>query len=174
MSSLSQHPQQQQQQQHLMQNMESLLESMNTGNLQNVDLAQFQMLMDSMKAVDFHTAGMDPNQWHELAFSFSQYLQQQGMLQGSTGPPSLHTSLTSTSSLGSANSPPNSAQQLAGPSSLHNSQQSYHSSASFSGGSVHSIPGITVTHVKSDAAPPTMPPSILDDDVDDFDWDSIM
>lgn len=168
---------QQHQQQHLMQNMESLLESMNTGNIQNINLSQFQILMDSMKDTDFQSVGLDPNQWQELAFSFNQYLQQQGFLPTSSGGmSSLHTSLTSGSSVAGMNSPPNSLlasdPQFSPP--LQDSQHSYNSSASYSGSSVQSIPGIRVTQVKQETVAPTMQHGIFDDDVDDFDWDSIM
>lgn len=71
-----------------------------------------------------------------------------------------------------------------GGSPLQGSQQSYSSSASYSGSSVHSIPGIKVTSINQPTMAqtinqPTMvqtrgPTGMDDDDDEEFDWDSLL
>lgn len=163
-------PQPNQQQQHLMQNMETLLESMNKGNLQNIDLGQWQNLMDSMKDIDFTNVGLDANQWQELAYSFSQYLSQQNLLESGQLPSSQgfglmqspNTPVQQSSSAYSSSTPQ---------SSLHGSHTSYNSSAGYSAGSNHSVPGIKVTPVTQAVQGGTQ---LDDEEEEDFDWESIM
>ena len=162
-------PQVNQQQQHLMQNMETLLESMNKGNLQNIDLGQWQNLMDSMKDIDFTNIGLDASQWQELAYSFSQYLNQQNLLESGH--------MQASQGFGLMESPGTPVQQSGSgyssstpQSSLHGSHTSYDSSAGFSG-SNQSIPGIKVTSVSNSVqggAP------LDEEEEEDFDWESIM
>ncbi|XP_031557251.1 forkhead box protein J3-like [Actinia tenebrosa] len=163
-------PQAKQQQQHLMQNMETLLESMNKGNIQNIDLGHWQNLMESMKDIDFTNIGLDASQWQELAYSFSQYLSQQNLLGSGE--------MQSSQGFGLMQSPNIPVQQSSSTyssstpqSSLHGSHTSYNSSAGFSAGSNHSIPGIKVTPVSQSVQGGTQ---LDDEEEEDFDWESIM
>lgn len=141
------------------------MESINKGNLQSLDLNQWNTLMDSMKDFDFQTLGLQANQWQELAFSFSQYISQQSVDSGSVSSSSLMQSPVAHANSSYTTSTPQS--------SLHGSRTSYNSSASFSGGSNHSlsIPGIKITPVSR-----TVPgrPHLDEEDEEDFDWESIM
>ena len=185
-----QQQQQQLQQQHnnVLQNMELLLESLSTGSFQNFDLGTWQVFMESMKSADLQNMGVDQNQWQDFAFSFSQYLHQQGVI------PEVNPSARriSPSSSNNSNIMGNSQgllqvsnpQFTPGSSPLQGSQQSYSSSASYSGSSVHSIPGIKVTSINQ----PTMAQTINqptmghargtagmdDEDEEEFDWDSLL
>ncbi|XP_073250666.1 forkhead box protein J3-like isoform X1 [Porites lutea] len=189
------HPQQQhfqrQQQQHqhqqqnnIMQNMELLLDSLNTRSFQNFDLNTWQVLMDSMKTADLQNMGVDQNQWQDFAFSFSQYLHQQGVLPDTNlvhgiSPTSSNNSSIMGSSQGMLQI--NNPQYQSGGSPLQGSQHSYSSSASYSGSSVHSIPGIKVTShptmvetLNQPTMAQTRPVAIDDDDDEEFDWDSLL
>ena len=165
--------------QNIMQNMEILLESINTGTFQNFDLGTWQMLMDSMKAADLQNMGVDQSQWHELAFSFSQYLHQQGIIPDAN---SLQRPSPSSSNSSHLIGSPQGMLQVSNPqltttgSPLQCSQQSYSSSASYSGSSVHSIPGIKVTPANHATLVQATGPAGIDDDDDDeeFDWDSLL
>jgi hypothetical protein len=159
-----------QQQQYIMQNMESLMESINKGNLQNINLGQWQNLMDSMKDIDFQNIGLDASQWQELAYSFSQYLSQQNLVE--SGP------MQSSQGFGLMPSPSTPAHQSSPAyssttpqSSLQGSNTSYNSSASYSAGSSHSIPGIKVTPVSRSVQGGV---HLDEEDEEDFDWESIM
>ncbi|XP_068752814.1 forkhead box protein J3-like [Montipora capricornis] len=179
--------QQQQLQNNLMQNMEVLLESLNTGSFQNVDLSTWQMFMDSMKGADLQNMGVDQNQWQDFAFSFSQYLHQNGLLPDTT-PPMRGVSPSSSSGSSMMGSSPgmlqvSNPQFVSHNSPLQCSQQSYSSSASYSGSSVHSIPGIKVTTMDQPTMVQTMnqvpmvqsrPGKIDEDDDDEFDWESLL
>ena len=148
----------------VMANMETLLESMNTGNWQNFDISQWQSLMESMKDIDLHNLGLDNQQWQELAFSFSQYLQSQGLMRDNGSPVGANLSSHSNNRF-SMNSPHYSN----GSSPLQGSHTSYCSNSSY--GSAHSVPSIRVTPVM-----PHRPQPNIDDDEEEetFDWDSIM
>ena len=76
-------------------------------------------------------------------------------------------------------------QFTSGGSPLQGSQHSYSSSASFSGSSQHSIPGIKVTSINNQPTVGqtgnqhtmigTRAPALMDDDEDEeFDWDSLL
>lgn len=179
---------QQQQQLNIMQNMELLLESMNTGSFQNFDLSTWQVFMDSMKTADLQNMGVDQNQWHDFAFSFSQYLHQQGVIPDAN-PTMRGISPTSSNNSNMMGSSPHGMLQVSNPqfvstgSPLHGSQQSYSSSASYSGSSVHSIPGIKVTPMDQPTMIQTMnqptmvqtrPAGMDEDDDEEFDWDSLL
>lgn len=178
---------QQQQQNNLMQNMELLLESINTGSLQNFDLSTWQMFMDSMKSADLQNIGVDQNQLQDFAFSFSQYLHQQGII------PDANLSMQGVSPSSSSGSNMMGSSpgmlQVSNPqfashgSPLQGSQQSYSSSASYSGSSVHSIPGIKVTTMDQRSMVQPMnhgsmvqsrSVGIDDDDDEEFDWESLL
>lgn len=180
------HQHQQHQQNNIMQNMELLLESLNTGSFENFDLNTWQVFMNSMKSADLANMGVDQNQWQDFAFSFSQYLHQQGVLPDTSPVRGLSPSSSNSSNiLGS----PQGMLQVSNPqfssggSPLQGSQHSYSSSASYSGSSVHSIPGIKVTSINHPSMvqpmnQPTMVPSrpggMDDDDDEEFDWDSLL
>lgn len=175
---------QHQQQNNIMQNMELLLDSLNTGSFQNFDLNTWQVLMDSMKTADLQNMGVDQNQWQDFAFSFSQYLHQQGVLPDTNlvhgiSPTSSNNSSIMGSSQGMLQI--NNPQYQSGGSPLQGSQHSYSSSASYSGSSVHSIPGIKVTShptmvetLNQPTMAQTRPVAIDDDDDEEFDWDSLL
>lgn len=147
----------------VMANMETLLESMNTGNWQNFDISQWQSLMESMKDIELQNLGLDTHQWQELAFSFSQYLQSQGIMRDNGSPGG--ASLGSHSNSLQVNSP----QYSNGSSPLQGSHTSYCSSSSY--GSTHSVPNIRVTP----AMPHRPQPNLEEDEEEEtFDWDSIM
>ena len=181
-----QQQQQQQQQNSIMQNMEHLLESLNTGSFQNFDLSTWQGFMDSMKTADLQNMGLDQNQWQDFAFSFSQYLHQQGILPDAN-PAVRGVSPSSSNNSNIMGSPQGILQvsnhQFASSGSpLQGSQQSYSSSASYSGSSVHSIPGIKVTSVNQPTMVPMNQPTMVggraggmdEDDDEEFDWDSLL
>lgn len=157
-------PTNQNQQQYFLQNMETLMDSINKGNLQSLNLNQWNNLMESMKDFDFQTMGLDANHWQELAFSFSQYISQQNIDTGSTSSSSLLQSPVHGSPSYTTSTPQ---------SSLHTSRTSYNSSASYSGGSnhSHSIPGIKITPVSRTVQGGQQ---LDDEDEEDFDWESIM
>lgn len=180
--------QQHQQQNNLLQNMELLLESLNTRSFQNFDLGTWQVLMDSMKSADLQNMGVDQNQWQDFAFSFSQYLHQQGFIPEANSARGISPSSSSSSNM--MGSPQgmlqvSNPQFTSGGSPLQGSQHSYSSSASFSGSSQHSIPGIKVTSINNQPAVGqtgnqhtmvgTRAPALMDDDDDEeFDWDSLL
>ena len=168
--------------------MELLLESLNTGSFQNFDLGTWQVFMDSMKTADLQNMGVDQNQWQDFAFSFSQYLHQQGVLPDANPVRGISPSSSNNSNM--MGSPQgmlqvSNPQFTAGGSPLQGSQHSYSSSASYSSSSQHSIPGIKVTSIINNQ--PTMGqtgnqhtmigtrgPAAMDDDDDEFDWDSLL
>ena len=184
-----QQQQQQQQQNNVLQNMEHLLESLSTGSFQNFDLGTWQVFMESMKSADLQTIGVDQNQWQDFAFSFSQYLHQQGVIPESN--PSARRISPSSSNNSNIMGSSQGLLQVSNPqftpsgSPLQGSQQSYSSSASYSGSSVHSIPGIKVTSINQ---PTQMPqtinqprmvqtrgaPGMDEEDEEEFDWDSLL
>lgn len=179
---------QQQQQNNLLQNMELLLESLNTRSFQNFDLGTWQVLMESMKSADLQNMGVDQNQWQDFAFSFSQYLHQQGFIPDSNSMRGISPSSSNSSNM--MGSPQgmlqvSNPQFTSGGSPLQGSQHSYSSSASFSGSSQHSIPGIKVTSINNQPTVGqtgnqhtmigTRAPALMDDDEDEeFDWDSLL
>lgn len=182
---LRQQQQQQQQQNNIMQNMELLLESLNTGSFQNFDLSTWQVFMDSMKTADLQNMGVDQNQWQDFAFSFSQYLHQQGVLPDASpvvqgiSPSSSNNSNIMSGSQGMLQVSNPHYQSVSSP--LQGSQHSYSSSASYSGSSVHSIPGIKVTShptmvgsMNQPSMVQTRPSGMDDDDDEEFDWDSLL
>ncbi|CAH3018267.1 unnamed protein product, partial [Porites evermanni] len=159
-------------------------DSLNTRSFQNFDLNTWQVLMDSMKTADLQNMGVDQNQWQDFAFSFSQYLHQQGVLPDTNlvhgiSPTSSNNSSIMGSSQGMLQI--NNPQYQSGGSPLQGSQHSYSSSASYSGSSVHSIPGIKVTShptmvetLNQPTMAQTRPVAIDDDDDEEFDWDSLL
>ena len=153
----------------VMANMETLLESMNTGNWQNFDISQWQSLMESMKDIDVQNMGLDSQQWQELAFSFSQYLQSQGVMRDNGSPMGTASNLSSPSS---SSLQVNSPHYSNGASPLQGSHTSYGSNSSY--GSTHSVPNIRV--IPAMPQPTQRPPQNMDDDEEEetFDWDSIM
>nr|BAQ19122.1 forkhead box J3 protein [Acropora digitifera] len=163
------------------------VESINTGSLQNFDLSTWQMFMDSMKSADLQNIGVDQNQLQDFAFSFSQYLHQQGII------PDANLSMQGVSPSSSSGSNMMGSSpgmlQVSNPqfashgSPLQGSQQSYSSSASYSGSSVHSIPGIKVTTMDQRSMVQPMnhgsmvqsrSVGIDDDDDEEFDWESLL
>ena len=188
---LQQQQQQQQQQQpqnSIMQNMEHLLESLNTRSFQNFDLSTWQVFMDSMKTADLQNMGVDQNLWQDFAFSFSQYLHQHGILPDAN--PAVRGASPSSSNNSNMMGSPQGMLHVSNPhfaqggSSLHGSQRSYSSSGSYSGSSsMHSIPGIQVTSVPQPTMVQTMnQPTMVqtrqtgmeEDDDEEFDWDSLL
>ena len=174
-----QQQQMQQQQNNVLQNMELLLESLSTGSFQNFDLGTWQVFMESMKSADLQNIGLDQNQWQDFAFSFSQYLHQQGVIpEANPTPRRVSPSLSNSSNI-MGNSQGllqvSNPQFTPGGSPLQGSQQSFSSSASCSGSSVHSIPGIKVTSINQPAMVQTRGVTGMDDDDDEeFDWDSLL
>lgn len=160
----------------LVQNLETLLESMNSGDWHNLDWGQMQSVMESMQGLDASSFGVDPMQWQELTQSFNQLLNSQGVHRNI---PTSNRSFSSNSSL-SSHSGSSFTQgnylNISPGSRPHLSTGSFVSSSSVgtSGGSYHSatsVPGIRVT-------PPNYNMSqrnfIDDEEEDEFDWSSIM
>lgn len=164
----------------LVQSLETLLESMNSGNWQEVDWGQMQSVMENMQGLDASSFGVDPVQWQELTQSFNQLLNAQRLPQGfnfSTSNRSFSSNSTGSLSSHSTNSYPGS--NFINPvstSAAHLSQANFMGSDSpgTSAGSYHSagnVPGIRVT-------PPNYNPrrNVIDEEEeeDEFDWASIM
>ena len=165
----------------LVQNLETLLESMNSGNWDNVDWVHMQSVMENMQGMNASSFGIDPLQWQELTQSFNQILNSQSIPRKFM--PNADGSLSSNSSSTLSSNPSGGYQahsfgnisQGSGPAL---SVGSFVSSASpgTSAGSYHSaanIPGIQVTPPPGYRVPR---PNIVEEeeDEDEFDWSSIM
>ena len=163
----------------LVQSLETLLESMNSGNWQNVDWGQMQSVMENMQGLDASSFGVDPVQWQELTQSFNQLLNAQG-IQRNFNFNTSNQSYSSNSSLSSRSGNSYTGQNfinLSPGTAAHLSAGSYVGSGSpgTSTGSYHStgsVPGIRVT-------PPNynIPRSHVieeEDEEDEFDWSTIM
>jgi hypothetical protein len=165
----------------LVQNLETLLESMNSGNWQNVDWGQMQSVMENMQGLDASSFGVDPVQWQELTQSFNQLLNAQG-IQRNFNFNTSNQSFSSNSSLGTGSHSGNSYSRqnfmnLSPGSGAHLSAGSFVGSGSpgTSAGSFRStgsVPGIRVTPPNYNI--PRRNVIEEDEEEDDFDWSTIM
>ena len=166
----------------LVQNLETLLESVNSGNWQNVDWGQMQSVMENMQGLDASSFGVDPAQWQELTQSFNQLLNAQGIQRNLFSTSNQSFSSNSTGSLSShsgngytgqnfMNLSPGSASHLSagsfvGSGSPGTSAGSYHSTGS--------VPGIRVTPPNYNTGIPRRNVIEEEEEEDEFDWSTIM
>ena len=163
----------------LVQSLETLLESMNSGNWRNVDWGQMQSVMENMQGLDASSFGVDPAQWQELTQSFNQLLNAQG-IQRNFNFNTSNQSFSSNSSLSSRSGNSYTGQNfmnLSPGTAAHLSAGSYVGSGSpgTSTGSYHStgsVPGIRVTPPNYNI--PRRHVIEEEDEEDDFDWSTIM
>ncbi|XP_071805147.1 forkhead box protein J3-like [Asterias amurensis] len=172
-----------------LQNLDLLKESVRMTNWSDVDVSQFQGLMESMKQADSKNWSLEPAQFADLAASLNQFFQQTGLLSNSTN--LLGLSLGGTSATSASGSGFNSSQHsnysnsTTGHSSIMGSPNllSPNSSSASLGLSPHHM-SVSPRHHTTMQPPrqhqvPTVHvqtvPSFPNDDVEDtFDWDSIV
>ncbi|XP_038061512.1 forkhead box protein J2-like isoform X2 [Patiria miniata] len=173
-----------------LQNLDLLKESVRTANWNDVDVSQFQGLMESMKQADLKNWSLAPEQFADLASSLSQFFQQTGLLSQSLGGLSASSAATGSgfnssqhsnysnsttgghsSIMGSPNllSPDNSATSLGlsphGLSPHHQLSVSPRHQTTMQPPRTHQVPTVHVQAVPSYTA---------EEEEDTFDWDSIV
>ncbi|XP_070561639.1 forkhead box protein J3-like isoform X2 [Ptychodera flava] len=148
-----------------LQNLDQLKESVRIAgscNFSDIDMSQFQGLMESMKQADLKNWSLDPEQFADLANSLNQFFTQAGIL----GSDALKTSQSSVAG---------------GASSIYNSSE--HSSASVMGNSSHLGYSAGSTIQISPQQTMQLPQQSTQastsqlgnsDDYEDFDWDKLL
>ncbi|XP_077998704.1 forkhead box protein J3-like isoform X3 [Glandiceps talaboti] len=152
-----------------LQNLDQLKESVRIAgscNFSDIDMSQFQGLMESMKQADLKNWSLDPEQFADLANSLNQFFTQAGILSSADMLKASHVSEAGTSS---------------GTGSIYSNSQ--HSSISgmgrsshlgFSTGSTTQISpqqAMQMPHQSTAGAPSQLGNS---DDYEDFDWDKLL
>ncbi|XP_022100614.1 forkhead box protein J3-like isoform X2 [Acanthaster planci] len=173
-----------------LQNLDLLKESVRTANWNDIDVSQFQGLMESMKQADLKNWSLEPQQFADLAASLNQFFQQTGLLTQSLGGLSASSAATGSgfnssqhsnysnsttgghsSLMGSPNllSPDNSSTSLGlsphGLSPHHQLSVSPRHQTTIPQPRAHQVPTV---HVQ------TVPNYPADEEEDTFDWDSIV
>ncbi|XP_043917719.1 forkhead box protein J3 [Protopterus annectens] len=148
-------------------------------NWSDVDLSQFQGLMESMRQADLNNWSLDPSQFADLCSSLNQFFTQTGLIhsQGSVPPSPCHNTMHNSKS----------SQHITAGNLYIDSRQNLPSSMMTPPGYPHipslSTPGPTLTghhatvnqhHIITPVNFHMRRPLPADDIQDDFDWDSIV